>query len=195
MLVGDSTNRVAAKVPRGLCWRCESNMQQSPFGGAPCTGADTRGFPKSPCGGGWRVTVTFPTCWDGVNTDSADHTSHVSYPQSGTFESNGPCPATHPVKVPQIMYETIFDTRNFNNKADWPTDGTQPFYLSMADNTGAGIHGDYVFGWKGDALQQAMNTHCAGDTCAALTKQTAQQATACTRTQIAQEDIGTDTCE
>ncbi len=78
MLVGDSMNRVQSKVPSGLCYRCEANMQQNPFGGAPCTGADTKSFPKTPCGGGWRVTVTFPSCWDGKNTDSPDHKAHIS---------------------------------------------------------------------------------------------------------------------
>jgi len=87
MLVGDPNNRDAKKVPSGNCYRCEANMQQSPFGGAPCTGSDTKNFPKSTCGGGWRVTVTFPSCWDGKNLDSPDHRSHVAYPASGTFES------------------------------------------------------------------------------------------------------------
>ncbi|KAI4591668.1 hypothetical protein KJ359_012693 [Pestalotiopsis sp. 9143b] len=190
MLVGDPMNRDAAKVPKGLCWRCESNMQQSPFGGAPCTGSDTPGFPKQACGGGWRMTVTFPSCWDGKNTDSPDHRSHVAYPASGTFESGGACPSTHPVKIPQVMYEAIFDTRQFNNKADWPSDGSQPFYLSMGDNTGHGIHGDYLFGWKGDALQKAMDTKCANDNCAALKRQTNDQAIACTKAQASKEDIG-----
>jgi hypothetical protein len=167
MLVGDPMNRDSKKVPRGLCWRCESNMQQNPFGGAPCTGSDTPGFPKAACGGGWRMTVTFPSCWDGKNTDSPDHRSHVAYPASGTFESGGACPSTHPVKIPQVMYEAIFDTRQFNAKADWPADGSQPFYLSMGDNTGYGIHGDYLFGWKGESspallhsLTQCVSIHC-----------------------------------
>lgn len=72
-------------------------------------------------------------CWDGVNVDSTDHKSHVAYPSSGTFESSGPCPATHPVKLPQVMYEVMWDTRQFNNKADWPADGSQPFVYSMGD--------------------------------------------------------------
>ncbi|CAK7236123.1 hypothetical protein SCUCBS95973_009499 [Sporothrix curviconia] len=192
MIVGDAMNRKASAVPRGLCFRCEANMQQSPFGGAPCTGSDVPGFPKSPCGGGWRVTVTFPSCWDGKNTDSPDHKSHIAYPASGTFESGGACPSTHPVKIPQIMYEVMFDTRQFNNKADWPEDGSQPFFWSMGDKTGYGIHGDYLFGWKGDALQKAMDTKCAGDNCPALTRQANTKAVSCTKAQMAHESIGDD---
>lgn len=110
-------------------------MQQNPFGGAPCTGSDTQAFPTQVCGGGWRVSVHFPSCWDGKNLDSPDHKSHVAYPASGTFESGGPCPSTHPVRIPQVMYEVMFDTRQFNNKADWPADGSLPWYWSMGDNT------------------------------------------------------------
>jgi hypothetical protein len=192
MLVGDPANRKQASVPSGLCFRCESNMQQSPFGGAPCTGSDVKGFPAKPCGGGWRVTVTFPSCWDGKNADTPDHKSHMSYPASGTFESGGACPASHPVKVPQVMYEVMFDTRQFNNQADWPADGSQPFYWSFGDKTGYGIHGDYLFGWKGDALQRAMDSKCANDNCKALTRQSNDKAIACTKSQIAKESIGDD---
>ncbi|TPX16381.1 uncharacterized protein E0L32_004030 [Thyridium curvatum] len=192
MLVGDPANRDAKKVPRGLCFRCEANMQQQPFGGAPCTGSDTPGFPNKVCGGGWRVTVTFPSCWDGKNLDSPDHKQHIAYPAQGTFETGGACPASHPVKIPQVMYEIMFDTRQFNNKAEWPADGSQPFVWSMGDNTGYGIHGDYLFGWKGDALQKAMDTKCANDRCPALQRQQEAKAIACTRGQVAHEDIGDD---
>lgn len=58
---------------------------------------------------------------------------HMSYPSSGTFENNGPCPSTHPVKVPQVFFEVIWDTKQFNNKADWPADGSQPFVWSFGD--------------------------------------------------------------
>ncbi len=194
MLVGDSANRKSAAVPRGLCYRCEANEQQSPFGGAPCTGADTKDFPKSPCGGGWRVTVTFPSCWDGKTLDSPDHKTHIAYPASGTFESGGACPSTHPVKIPQIMYEIMFSTQAFADKSLWPTDGSQPFYWSMSDHTGYGIHGDYLFGWTGDALQRAMDSKCAGDNCRALTRQADTKAVACTKGQVAHEDIG-DSCK
>jgi hypothetical protein len=92
------------------------------------------------------------------------------------------------------MYEIMMDTRAFNNKADWPEDGSQPFVWSQGDTTGYGIHGDYLFGWKGDALQKAMDTKCAGDNCKALTRQTDAQSIACTKSQMARESIG-DECE
>lgn len=41
------------------------------------------------------LRVTFPSCWDGVRLDSADHISHMAYPRNG-------CPASHPVPVPRI---------------------------------------------------------------------------------------------
>ncbi len=93
------------------------------------------------------------------------------------------------------MYEIMFDTRQFNDKSLWPDDGSQPFYWSMGDHTGYGIHGDYLFGWKGDALQKAMDTKCSGDACKALARQDNAKAVGCTNHQTAIEDIGTDKCE
>lgn len=78
------------------------------------------------------------SCWDGKNLDSPDHRSHVAYPASGSFESTGPCPATHPVRLPQVMYEVMWDTREFNDLFDWSDDGSQPFVYSMNDELGYG---------------------------------------------------------
>ena len=78
MLVGDSTLRQAAGQQRQLCHRCFSTYNQVPFGGAPCTGQDTAALPPAECHGGIRTTITFPTCWDGVNLDPSDHQSRIS---------------------------------------------------------------------------------------------------------------------
>ncbi|KAH8638689.1 hypothetical protein IG631_06459 [Alternaria alternata] len=96
-------------------------------------------------------------CWDGVNLDSPNHREHVSYPATGTFENGGACPSTHPIRIPQILLETVWDTKQFNNKADWPTDGSQPFLWSSGDATGFSTHADYLFGWKDNSLQKAMD--------------------------------------
>ncbi len=118
----------------------------------------------------------------------------MAYPSSGTFESGGACPATHPVRIPQLFYEVIWDTRAFNDRADWPEeDGSQqPFVWSFGDATGYGTHGDYVFGWRGDALQQAMDTDCY-ITCPQLRRQGIQQANQCKVATTVHEDI--DGCE
>ena len=49
----------------------------------------------------------------------------------GIIWHDGVCPASHPVRVPTILYETYWDTREFNSM--WPTDGSQPLVLSMGD--------------------------------------------------------------
>ncbi|PGH14777.1 hypothetical protein AJ79_02793 [Helicocarpus griseus UAMH5409] len=161
MLVGDPMKRTFddSLESRQLSFRCfEENFGGE--AGAPGTGQDTRELPNRPCPGGIRSNIFFPTCWDGVNVDSPDHKSHVAFPTSGSFETGGPCPASHPIKIPQLFYETVWDTREFNDQSQWPEDGSQPFVFSMGDPTGYGQHGDYVFGWKGDALQRAMDANC-----------------------------------
>ena len=61
MIAGDAALRSKNGQQRQICHRCVPNMQQSPFGGAPCTGDDTFELPKKMCNGGIRATITFPT--------------------------------------------------------------------------------------------------------------------------------------
>jgi hypothetical protein len=92
------------------------------------------------------------------------------------------------------MYEVVWDTTGFNNQNEWPTDGSQPFVLSTGDSTGLGQHGDYVFGWKDDSLQRAMDTSgCFGASCANLRTQSIENARKCAVKQAAREDY--DKCK
>ncbi|KAK6066749.1 WSC domain-containing protein [Seiridium cupressi] len=137
---------------------------------APCqdNSIGTEALPTKACKGGIRSNIHFPTCWDGKNLDSPDHKSHVAYPMSGpaTFLSEGgACPSTHPVRIPQLI---------------------------TGDVTGLGQHADYVFGWKGDGLQKAMNamnamntTNCMG---ADLKTQQLDAATKCGVKRVVDED-------
>ncbi len=61
MLAGDPNLRANKGVQRQLCHRCEDNIEQNPFKGAPCTGDDSVAFHSKMCMGGIRGTVTFPT--------------------------------------------------------------------------------------------------------------------------------------
>jgi hypothetical protein len=183
MTVGDPTFRTAAEIRKypALSYTClQSDMTR---------GGDTTHFPTGTCKAGIMATIRFPTCWDGKNLDSPDHQSHTAYP------SGGACPSTHPVAIPQVFYETYWDTSPFNDKSQWPTDGSQPFYWSMGDNTGYAIHGDYVFGWKGDALQKALDANCNSDlfankiNCPPLTVQTIEQCNKCTKSGFVREAL------
>ena len=52
-------------------------------------------------------------------------------PRSGIILMNGVCPPSHPVRIPMLFYETLWDTAQFSDL--WPEDGSQPFVFSMGD--------------------------------------------------------------
>ncbi|KAF2007294.1 hypothetical protein P154DRAFT_480041 [Amniculicola lignicola CBS 123094] len=193
MLAGAAGNTDSSKVKlSNICHRCWTSPNEGTFvGGAPCSGTDTVAIPADTKCKMIRQTIIFPTCWDGKNLDSPNHQDHVAYGQGSGANGGGACPSTHPVKLPQIMYELMWNVTDMSNKADWPTDGSNPFVYSM-NIGGSAAHGDYVFGWKDNSLQLAMDNNCNlnGD-CpkAGLTKQADSVYSACKKPQQAVESV------
>ncbi|RAR05049.1 calcium-transporting P [Stemphylium lycopersici] len=134
MLAGDPNNRSQNGTYPGICHRCLEESERVMGGdGAPCSINDTASLPSTPCPGGIRATVIFPSCWDGVTLDSPNHRSHVAHaPNLSGGLAGDECPSTHPVRIPQVMYEVMFDTSGFAD-AMYYQDGKQPFVYSFGD--------------------------------------------------------------
>src|SRR5688572_7983793 len=88
------------------------------------------------------ISFMFPNCWDGVNLDSADHRSHMSYPVSGR------CPASHPVELPRL--EAFFRYIVGPGPIGTITLASGPYYTA---------HQDFFNGWHPNAIQ-ALVTNC-----------------------------------
>ncbi len=108
---------------------------------------------------------------------------------SDYFNNAPACPSTHPVRVPQVTFEITWDTSKFNSM--WPAGAPNPYVWSFGDNpNGYGTHGDYLFGWKGDALQRAMDkSECFYDGCGSIKKQAMATANQCTVKDIVGEQV------
>lgn len=190
MTIGSpTTDKVEdTKAVKGLGYTCLNDIFTR--------GNETAEFPKQPCPAGIMAIHHFPACWDGKNLDSPDHQSHMYNTLKGAFREAGPCPDSHPVRVPQVAYETMWDTSVFKDM--WPKDGSQPFVWSHSDDKGVGTHADYLFGWKGDALQRAMDDDCFFHACGSpgmqgiLKTQTVEEMNKCSVETMVKEDIGID---
>ncbi|GAA5837744.1 hypothetical protein JCM9279_006849 [Rhodotorula babjevae] len=116
-------------------------------------------LPNYNCPNGLRGEVRLPSCWNGVDLDSPDHSSHVAYPIGG---ESGPCPTTHPVRLVTLFYEIMHDVDSWNKYRSQAKNPEQPFVLAMGDATGYGAHADFLNGWDREVLQEAIDT-CTSD--------------------------------
>lgn len=133
MLAGDPTQRNKTGNFANICHRCLKASERVMGGnGSPCASPDTAAFPTKPCPGGIRATIIFPSCWDGKNLDSPDHRSHVAY-APGSALAGDKCPSTHPVRIPQVMYEIEYDTSLVARYPDYWKNGKQPLVYSFGD--------------------------------------------------------------
>jgi hypothetical protein len=112
--------------------------------GWSCNDSDPYLATPPDCGNGsLRLHLVFPNCWDGVNIDSANHRSHVSYPVGGR------CPGTHPVKLPRMSLHVHYGV----------SDGRGYWLASDAENgtsDGRSAHGDFWNTWEQSALKHLV---------------------------------------
>ena len=85
-----------------------------------------------------RLHVTFPSCWDGKNLDSADHQSHVAYPVAGR------CPSRFSHALPQISL--IYR---------YPIAGGAGVTLASGGQLSA--HADFFNAWRQSDLQSLVD--------------------------------------
>jgi len=80
-----------------------------------CTGFEDRQladkYPLCPNGSQVVRTLVFPSCWDGVNTDSANHRTHIVFPDAA-----GACPANTKA-VPTLKYRLTYSVPSGPNFA------------------------------------------------------------------------------
>ncbi|MGQ0849016.1 MAG: DUF1996 domain-containing protein [Actinomycetota bacterium] len=96
--------------------------------------------PTCPTGSrGLEANVRFPDCWDGVNLDSSDHKSHLSY--SVNIDGTYRCDAAHPVSLPFIHMIFRWD-------GQYPNGGS----VSLSNGSSLAFHADFMNGWQQDRL-------------------------------------------
>lgn len=107
----------------------------------------SREIPACPQGGKLTYGIEFGNCWDGVNLDSPDHQSHMV--KAGWAQA---CPASHPVRIPNIQVNVAY-------RPDTPA-GTANWRLSSDPEgaiAGSTIHADWVNGWNQDVAATWVN--------------------------------------
>jgi hypothetical protein len=134
MIAGDA----AATTPQGrrvTYWNCGVTAGVPPSDTIPACPSGRRSF--------LRLHIRFPSCWDGLALDSADHRSHMAYAVRAS------CPSTHPISVPAI--ELIYRYRTLSR-----TVGTQQ-PLALASGGQVSAHGDFFNAWRPRALERLVD--------------------------------------
>jgi Domain of unknown function (DUF1996) len=109
-------------------------------------------------GNNLQSIITFPECWDGVNLDSLDHQSHLSY-LNGDF-----CPSSHPVLIPRLQLKVNYGIKGGNGYK--LVSDLMQLNRTGYDNPGNTLHADSFIAWSGNSmLSKVINCNRAGKKC------------------------------
>ncbi len=132
MLAGNLTGRDFT-ADQALHWSCGGSGSSYNIGNRiPNCGGDTI-----------NATIMFPNCWDGRNLSSPDHVSHMTRVPE---ERN--CPASHPVRLPQISILLYFP--GTSSVAGWHLSSDAE--RGAGTGPGASLHADWWGGWNDRAM-------------------------------------------
>ncbi|KAL9622953.1 MAG: hypothetical protein Q9160_002671 [Pyrenula sp. 1 TL-2023] len=134
---------------RYICHGGEPSGDVSQYGYFP------KGFTMCNKYPGFSGEIWFPFCWNGEDFDPNNPTAHVTFAEgaTGLTAGGGRCPSTHSRRLPQLFMEFHHDLDMFQGKYS-ATD--QPWVLASGDNTGWGMHADFVSGWEPGVLAGLM---------------------------------------
>jgi len=155
MIAGEPTASAANPDVFSMRWKCiggpnnQNGLYQSSIGNCDV-------------GASLYQEVFFPQCWDGVNLDSPDHKSHMSYtvlvkiPNDPRGWSQAACPKTHPVVLPQIAYNVVYKVSETDAPLRWRLSSDN---YDRSKPGGFSSHGDWFNGWKSE-ISDAWARHC-----------------------------------
>ena len=112
-----------------------------------------------------RLDIFFPSCWNGTDLDSADHTSHMSYPVQEVIDGTTTtvCPDSHPVPIIRPSYHyafgvkpAVFDPETASSSR-WRLSSDAYTVTSELDG-GASIHADWFNGWHPEVMEAILET-------------------------------------
>jgi hypothetical protein len=110
-------------------WRCQGHKTVSGM---------TATVPTCASGQHLVTIIRFPECWDGWNTDSKDHMSHLIFSQRGV------CPSTHPVAIAQVRLNVHYNGSDGGN-------------VSLAPTSNPSVpHADWMNGWDQASLERLV---------------------------------------
>jgi hypothetical protein len=151
IVAGDAsgTPNKTAQSTSVVRWHCQS------WGSTDAAGGPwSNSIPECKAPDMLRFDVFFPSCWNGVDLDSANHKDHMAYPAGTT--NNMKCPATHPYPIVRVSYHFAFPL--FPDHLDPVTKTSKGFrlasdlYAVTGNNGGMSLHGVWINGWHPEAM-------------------------------------------
>jgi hypothetical protein len=133
MVAGDASGAVDYR-PLGAGFNCSTTVVRGTRTVAPTCAPGTV----------FVGNIRFPDCWNGIDDDSPDHLGHMAYSRFVDSLVGYRCPPSHPVLVPQLVVENLYDTEAGPS-------------TRLASGDISTWHVDFMNGWTMEKLTQLVN--------------------------------------